>query len=154
MLIAWYKRNGSDLETLSIVFDATNSENKNWFSKSRIIHSPWTDLESEPLNVFSIEGCCGGRDFSFPEIMAAAQAMQDGWPLSLLTVHGNDGFLFSLLCAVTGQHTQIGLRTVTLAKGQLRSSIECCKITPIGLLKHLAIRFVPKTRASFSPNPV
>ena len=92
--------------------------------------------------------------FTFPEIMAAAKAMQDGWPLSLLTVHGNDGFLFSLLCTVTGRHTQIGLSTVRVANKQLRSSIEYCKITAIGLLKYLATRLVQKTRATFSPNPV
>lgn len=62
-LIALYREDGSVLETLSIVFNATNSDNKNWFSKSRMIHSPWTDLESEPQNIFSIEGCCSGRDF-------------------------------------------------------------------------------------------
>ncbi|RMX59367.1 hypothetical protein pdam_00016365 [Pocillopora damicornis] len=59
--IALYRRNGS--ETLYIVFDSTSSDNKNWFSKSRIVHSPWRDLESEHQNYFSIEGCCSGRDF-------------------------------------------------------------------------------------------
>ena len=63
MQIALYRRNGSDHETFSIVFNSTSSDNKNWFSKSRIVHSPWTDLESEPQNMFSIKGCCSGRDF-------------------------------------------------------------------------------------------
>ena len=63
MQIALYKRNGSDPETLSIVFNSANSDDKNWFSKSRIVHSPWTDLESERQNVFSIEGWCNGREF-------------------------------------------------------------------------------------------
>nr|XP_058942362.1 uncharacterized protein LOC131770666 [Pocillopora verrucosa] len=63
VLIALYRRNGSDLETLSIVFNSTNSDDKNWFSKSRVVHSPWTDLKNETPNVFSIEGCCNGRDF-------------------------------------------------------------------------------------------
>lgn len=50
-------------EVLSIVFNATNSNNLNWFTKDRIIHSPWTDLDSEPQEFFSIEGCCIERDF-------------------------------------------------------------------------------------------
>ncbi|CAH3146014.1 unnamed protein product, partial [Pocillopora meandrina] len=66
--IALYKRNGSDPETLSIVFNSANSDDKNWFSKSRIVHSPWTDLESERQNYFSIEGCCNDRNFYISKI--------------------------------------------------------------------------------------
>ena len=43
-------------EVLSLVFNATGSDNENWFSKNRLIQSPWTDLESEQQNYFSLIG--------------------------------------------------------------------------------------------------
>ena len=50
-------------EDLSIVFNSTSSNNVNWFSETRVTDSPWTDLNTEPLLFFSIEGCCTKRDF-------------------------------------------------------------------------------------------
>ena len=50
-------------EDLSIVFNSTSSNNANWFSETRVTDSPWTDLNTEPLLFFSIEGCCTKRDF-------------------------------------------------------------------------------------------
>lgn len=50
-------------EDLSIVFNSTSSNNVNWFSETRVTDSPWTDLNTEPLLYFSIEGCCTKRDF-------------------------------------------------------------------------------------------
>ena len=44
-------------EVLSILFNATNSDNKNWFSKDRILDSPWSDLiKNAPVTYFSIAG--------------------------------------------------------------------------------------------------
>ena len=56
--MALYKRE-SDSEILSIVFNATNSTNQTWFSRERLTYSPWTDLYTEPLLTFAIQGCCG-----------------------------------------------------------------------------------------------
>ena len=39
---------------------------------------------------------------TFPKFMAAARMMEDGWPLSLVTVNGKNVFLLLLLCTVTG----------------------------------------------------
>ena len=50
-------------EILSMVFDASNSDSENWFSKDRITYVPWTDLRSEKTNVFDVKVCCG-RAFS------------------------------------------------------------------------------------------
>ena len=50
-------------EILSMVFDASNSDSENWFSKDRIIYVPWTDLRTEKTNVFDVNVCCG-RAFS------------------------------------------------------------------------------------------
>ena len=50
-------------EDFSIFFNSTNSDNINWFSETRVTDSPWTDLNTEPHYRFSIEGCCGSRDF-------------------------------------------------------------------------------------------
>ena len=43
-------------EVLSIVFNATNSDNENWFSANRVISSPWTDLATSYHQFFSIPG--------------------------------------------------------------------------------------------------
>ena len=39
-------------------FDADGSDNENWFSASKLIHSPYSDTpkESEKYNFFSIKG--------------------------------------------------------------------------------------------------
>ena len=50
-------------EILSMVFDASNSDSENWFSKDRITYVPWTDLRTEKTNVFDVNVCCG-RAFS------------------------------------------------------------------------------------------
>ena len=51
-------------ELLSIVFNATGSDRENWFSKNRLIQSPWTDLETEQQNYFSVLGdLASGRGF-------------------------------------------------------------------------------------------
>ena len=44
----------SQNEVLSIVFNATNSDNTNWFSASRVISSPWTDFVTNPPALFSL----------------------------------------------------------------------------------------------------
>ena len=49
-------REGSEVG--SIVFSATDSDKENWFSKDRIIYFPWTDLNTEPVKVFAVKGCC------------------------------------------------------------------------------------------------
>ena len=66
---------------------------------------------------------------TFPKVMAAARMMEDGWPLSLVTVNGKNVFLLLLLCTVTGRITQIGIITVRFANKPLYSLVECCKIT-------------------------
>ena len=48
-------------EILSVVFDATNSDNENWFTKDRMIFSPWNDLYNESAYYFSIAGKYGRR---------------------------------------------------------------------------------------------
>ena len=46
------------------MFNAADSDRYNWFAKSRLIHSPWNDLDSEQQNVFSILGdSASGRSF-------------------------------------------------------------------------------------------
>ena len=44
----------SQNEVLSIVFNAANSDNTNWFSASRVISSPWTDFVTNPPALFSL----------------------------------------------------------------------------------------------------
>ncbi|CAH1238943.1 HMCN1 [Branchiostoma lanceolatum] len=38
------------------IFDGLGSDKNSWFSKSRLISSPYTDISTEPQNVFSITG--------------------------------------------------------------------------------------------------
>ncbi len=51
MRVALYKDQN---EILSIIFNGTNSDNENWFSKDRILDSPWNDITSPTY--FSIAG--------------------------------------------------------------------------------------------------
>ncbi|XP_019620618.1 PREDICTED: uncharacterized protein LOC109467125 isoform X2 [Branchiostoma belcheri] len=44
------------LQTRDIIFNGAGSTKHSWFSKSRVISSPWTDLKSAPTNYFSISG--------------------------------------------------------------------------------------------------
>ena len=46
----------NESEVLSLVFNATDNDNENWFSKNRLLRSPWTDLHSELQNFFSLAG--------------------------------------------------------------------------------------------------
>ncbi|CAH1266452.1 Hypp3377 [Branchiostoma lanceolatum] len=45
-----------NMEIRDLVFNGTGSNKNNWFSKIRLISSPWTDLKTEQTNFFSIEG--------------------------------------------------------------------------------------------------
>ena len=126
MQIALYKRNGSDPEALSIVFNSTNSDDKNWFSKSRIVHSPWkvSTKTTSRSRAVAMEGIS-----TFPKFTTITRMMKDGWPLSLVIVHGKNVFLPPLFCTVTGRLTQIGIITVRFANKLLHSLVQCCKIT-------------------------
>ena len=46
----------NEIELLSMVFNATDSDKNNWFSKTSLIRSPWTDLDTERQSYFSILG--------------------------------------------------------------------------------------------------
>ncbi|KAI8510957.1 hypothetical protein Bbelb_118730 [Branchiostoma belcheri] len=46
----------SEGENVELIFDGTNTDKFNWFSKSRLLSSPWNDIDTEPQNYFSIEG--------------------------------------------------------------------------------------------------
>ncbi|CAH1271085.1 Hypp4555 [Branchiostoma lanceolatum] len=46
----------SEGEDVEVVFNGENTDKLSWFSKSRLISSPWTDLPGETTNFFSIEG--------------------------------------------------------------------------------------------------
>ncbi|CAH1266454.1 Hypp3378 [Branchiostoma lanceolatum] len=45
-----------NMEIRDLVFNGMGSNKDNWFSKSRLISSPWTDLKTAPTNYFSIPG--------------------------------------------------------------------------------------------------
>ncbi|XP_066289731.1 uncharacterized protein [Branchiostoma lanceolatum] len=49
---------GGDIE---LIFNGKNTDKFNWFSKSRLLSSPWNDINSEPQNFFSIEGDTGAQ---------------------------------------------------------------------------------------------
>ncbi|CAH1271092.1 Hypp4558 [Branchiostoma lanceolatum] len=46
----------SEGEDVELVFNGENTDKLSWFSKSRLLSSPWTDLPGETTNFFSIEG--------------------------------------------------------------------------------------------------
>ena len=43
-------------ELISLVFDGEGSNYMNWFSRDRLLSSPWDDIFIEPQNYFSPEG--------------------------------------------------------------------------------------------------
>ncbi|XP_035663532.1 uncharacterized protein LOC118407208 [Branchiostoma floridae] len=43
-------------EVRELIFDGRDADKLSWFSKERLISSPWTDLRTETTNVFSIPG--------------------------------------------------------------------------------------------------
>ncbi|EDO46367.1 predicted protein [Nematostella vectensis] len=83
VLILVYKNGVADLQ---LKFNATGSDNTNWYQKSRLLESPWTDLVSGLLvpTKFVLIGCCsrmfytmsgeGGCDNDMGWLMVAATA--------------------------------------------------------------------------------
>ena len=47
---------------MELKFNTAGSDKLNWFSFPRLVDSPWTDIDTEPKNVFSIQGL-DGRNF-------------------------------------------------------------------------------------------
>ena len=47
-----------EVEKVSLKFDAKSSSYLNWFSASKLLSSPWTDVKSERKNYFAIQGGC------------------------------------------------------------------------------------------------
>ena len=154
MLLALYRRNGSDLETLSIVFNSTNSDDKNWFLKSRVVHSPWTDLKNETPNVFSIEGCCNGRDFYISKSHGGCPN-DGGW----LAIISSDcewekrfppfSVLYSNGTTYTNWNQYGKIREQAIAFFSPVLQNHCCK-----LIKNFAVWLVRKTRATISTNQI
>ena len=61
--VVLYKQNK---EEVVLMFKATNTNNKNWFSQANILESPWQDILSTKKNYFTFCGPCwstGCRDF-------------------------------------------------------------------------------------------
>ncbi|KAI8518000.1 hypothetical protein Bbelb_040170 [Branchiostoma belcheri] len=46
----------SEEGNVELIFDGRNTDKFNWFSKSRLLSSPWNDISTEPQNIFSIRG--------------------------------------------------------------------------------------------------
>ncbi|XP_072017521.1 uncharacterized protein [Amphiura filiformis] len=44
------------MELVTLIFNGTGSNSLNWFSKDRLLSSPYDDIQSESQNVFSVEG--------------------------------------------------------------------------------------------------
>ncbi|XP_048576401.1 uncharacterized protein LOC5513836 [Nematostella vectensis] len=51
--VVLYKRGA---KVLTVGFNAIDSNKMNWFSSSRLVDSPWSDLGKEPKNFFTIKG--------------------------------------------------------------------------------------------------
>ena len=46
----------SGIELATFLFNGTGSNNLDWFSKERLLSSPYTDIKYESQNYFSVEG--------------------------------------------------------------------------------------------------
>ncbi|XP_035692632.1 macrophage mannose receptor 1-like [Branchiostoma floridae] len=57
--VVWESTSGD----VTLTFDGQNTDKYSWFSKSRLISSPWTDLDTEPIDTFSIHDEPSQRSF-------------------------------------------------------------------------------------------
>ena len=48
----------SGINQKELIFNATGSGLRDWFKANRVITSPWTDIQTENINYFSIWGHC------------------------------------------------------------------------------------------------
>ncbi|XP_015770084.1 PREDICTED: uncharacterized protein LOC107348546 isoform X2 [Acropora digitifera] len=66
---------------LSLVFNATDSNNTSWFSKNRLIQSPWTeDLQNQQQNFFSLLGdLTARRAFFINKVYNNSCSGDNGW---------------------------------------------------------------------------
>ncbi|XP_044181869.1 uncharacterized protein LOC122962699 [Acropora millepora] len=66
---------------LSLVFNATDSNNTSWFSKNRLIQSPWTeDLQNQQQNFFSLVGdLTARRAFFINKVYNSSCSGDNGW---------------------------------------------------------------------------
>ena len=46
--------NGGD-PVKELKFNAKDSDNEHWFNYDRLTENPWTDMDSQPMNLFAIE---------------------------------------------------------------------------------------------------
>ena len=117
----------NQVKVLSIVFNAADSDRDNWFAKSRLIHSPWNDLSTEPqiIKTFSfLETRKQAEASTSTRITAVVMEMLDGsWrhqgkPLRLRPgIPTRSSCTVNLLLASTGMIT---VRSVTLFNSHLR----------------------------------
>ena len=63
------------------MFNATNSNNENWFSANRVISSPWTDLTTSVHQFFSIAGDSGLKRYFYIAGPHGSCATDTGWLL-------------------------------------------------------------------------
>ncbi len=54
VMVVLFDETGMELATF--LFNGTGSNNLDWFSKDRLLSSPYDDIDSEPQNYFSVEG--------------------------------------------------------------------------------------------------
>ena len=60
-------------------FNAKGSDKLNWFSFSRLIQSPWSDIKTEPKNFFSIIGDRGHNRYFFMNRNYGTCSTDVGW---------------------------------------------------------------------------
>ena len=103
-------------EVLSISFNATKTSNEDWFSKKRLVHSPWTDLESEQENYFAVQGALdkGVKRVFYINQLHGGCERDAGWLMVsiILTVNMNIASLNQLSFTVNLTLSQNGVITV------------------------------------------
>ncbi|XP_038046844.1 uncharacterized protein LOC119721045 [Patiria miniata] len=85
-------------ERIVLVFDGRSTDNLNWFSKRKLLFSPWTDLNGPgEFNIFSIEGeytpdVFGTRRWMINKNLSPCDSASEGW----LMVITDPGFLCAM----------------------------------------------------------
>ncbi|XP_035684022.1 uncharacterized protein LOC118421003 [Branchiostoma floridae] len=66
-------------EDLEMIFNGENTDKYSWFSQSRLLSSPWSDIHTEPKNFFSLAGEVGRKRTFFINRSYNGCPLDFGW---------------------------------------------------------------------------
>eukprot|EP00058_Branchiostoma_floridae_P011020 XP_002596508.1 hypothetical protein BRAFLDRAFT_73817 [Branchiostoma floridae] len=74
---------------IELIFDGQSTDKFSWFSKSRLVSSPWNDIDTEPQNYFSVEGDASAKRSFYINRNYGGCGVDAGW--LMVADEGPDG---------------------------------------------------------------